>query len=69
MTREEYRLTACLHARRGNELSNARLNPDAVRAIRANVRGETDKEQARRYGVHYNTITRIRHFEAWRHVR
>ena len=53
---------------RGNQLPNAKLNPDLVRAIRENRRGMTDKQQAEVYGVNPNTIFRVRHYAAWRHV-
>jgi hypothetical protein len=53
---------------RGNQLPNAKLNPDLVRAIRENRRGMTDKQQSDLYDVHPNTIFRVRHYAAWRHV-
>jgi DNA invertase Pin-like site-specific DNA recombinase len=69
MTRHEYILNAVQYAKRGNELPTAKLNPDIVREIRENRNGETHGATAKRYGVHYNTVMRIRHYEAWRHVR
>jgi DNA-binding transcriptional regulator YiaG len=53
---------------RGKQLPNAKLDPDAVRAIRENRRGMTDQQQAEQYGVSPNTVFRVRHYEAWRHV-
>ena len=38
-----------------------KLTPDQVREIRKNRYGRTDKDQAERYGVHKNTIFRVRH--------
>jgi hypothetical protein len=69
MTRHEYILNAVQYAKRGNELPTAKLNPEIVREIRENRNGETHGATAKRFGVHYNTVMRIRHFEAWRHVR
>jgi len=69
MTRHEYILNAVQYAKRGNELPTAKLNPEIVRQIRENRNGETHGATAKRFGVHYNTVMRIRHYEAWRHVR
>jgi hypothetical protein len=38
-----------------------KLTPDQVKAIRINRHGKTDKQQAKEYGVHKNTIFRVRH--------
>ena len=46
-----------------------RLTVCAVREIRANRRGETAHELAARYGVHKNTIDRVRWREVWKWVR
>lgn len=38
-----------------------KLNEQAVREIRINRNGLTDKAQAEKYGVHRNTIWLVRH--------
>lgn len=38
-----------------------KLTPEQVREIRKNRYGKTDKAQAAKYGVHKNTIFRVRH--------
>lgn len=40
--------------------ANRRFTPDQVTAIRENKKGMTDQAQAEIYGVHVNTIYRIR---------
>ena len=56
-------------ARRGNQLPHAKLDSDAVRAIRSNVRGLTAKQLAQQYGVHYRTVEKVRHRETWSHIK
>lgn len=53
---------------RGTAHYAARLNDDAVRAIRANRYGLTRRELASRYGVHLRTVEKVCAFETWRHV-
>ena len=69
MNRTDYELfgarVTCL---RGNDLPHARLNPEKVREIRANVRGMTARQLAEAHGVHYRTIEKIRSGETWSHV-
>lgn len=40
---------------------NYKLTPDQVIEIRRNRYGMTDKAMAEKYGVHKNTIFRVRH--------
>ena len=47
---------------------NYKLTPDQVRAIRINRYGKTDKQQAKEYGVHKNTIYRARHGMIYRDI-
>ena len=68
MNRNEYLLTSISTARRGTDLPQSKLNPELVREIRTNRHGMTAKAQAAKYGVHYRTIEKVRHFESWRHV-
>ena len=69
MTRFEYQLWgARAMAKRGNDLPHARLDPEKVRAIRANVRGLTAQQLADVYGVHIRTIDKVRVRETWAHV-
>jgi len=53
---------------RGEECYNAKLNAEAVKKIRENRTGMTDKQLAEVYGVHKNTIARVRNRDAWWHV-
>jgi FixJ family two-component response regulator len=55
-------------AKRGNELPQARLTPEAVRAIRRNVQGKTAAQLAQEYGVHFRTVEKVRAYESWTHV-
>ena len=68
MTRNEYLSTAIFTAKRGFDLPQSKLNPELVREIRTNRHGMTARAQADRYGVHYRTIEKVRHYETWRHV-
>ena len=68
MTRSEYLSTLKINARRGSDLPQSKLNPKLVREIRTNRFGMTAKAQAAKYGVHYRTIEKVRHFASWRHV-
>ena len=68
MNRNEYLSTLIITARRGLDLPQSKLNPDLVREIRINRHGMTARAQADRYGVHYRTIEKVRHYETWRHV-
>jgi hypothetical protein len=70
MTRFEYaQWGARAIAKRGTALPHARLDEDAVRAIRANVEGLTARQLAERFGVHFRTIEKVRACESWGHVR
>ena len=68
MTRSEYLSTLKINASRGSDLPQSKLNPELVREIRTNRLGMTAKAQAEKYGVHYRTIEKVRHFASWRHV-
>ena len=50
---------------RGTQCPAHKLTERAVREIRANVKGEPAHALAARYGVHINTIDRIRWGQAW----
>lgn len=66
MNRAEYLCQQRLHALRGNDLPQSRLNPDLVREIRASP--ETHRAIAARLRVHYRTVEKVRHYETWVHV-
>lgn len=68
MTRSEYVSNAIIIARRGLDLTQSKLSPELVREIRINKHGLTAKGQAAKYGVHYRTIEKVRHYETWRHI-
>ena len=68
MNRAEYISTAAFMARRGLDLPQSKLTPNLVREIRINRHGLTARGQAEKYGVHFRTIEKVRHFETWRHV-
>lgn len=53
---------------RGTDLPHAKLNPDAVRAIRVNLEGLTARQWGERMNVHHRTIEKVRHYETWGHV-
>lgn len=57
MPRDEYLIRAREFAHR----RAAKLTPDQVASIRENRQGLTDKQQAALYGVHRNTIYKVRH--------
>ena len=67
MTRDEYLSRAYELARRGEQLSHARLNTSLVREIRSN-RAMTAKQWAEKLGVHVRTVTGVREYRTWRHV-
>ena len=70
MTRFEYaQFGAKANAKRGSELSHARLTEQDVIAIRRNVRGQTAKHLAESFGVHFRTIEKVRAYESWAHAR
>lgn len=50
---------------RGTQCHAHKLTEAAVRAIRENRRGEPAHKLAARYGVHKNTVDRIRWGVAW----
>ena len=68
MNRLEYLTRAREFASRGESRPNAKMCPEKVRQIRENRRGETAKQMAERFGVHYRTIEKVRYYETWTHV-
>ena len=66
MTREEYLSRAREFASRGESRPNAVMTPDRVREIRTS--GDTAKSLADRYGCHYRTVEKVRHYETWTHI-
>lgn len=68
VSREIYLLNPEIYAKRGNDLPHAKLNPDNVREIRTNRRGETAKQLASRFGVHHRTIDKIRDGKTWKYI-
>jgi predicted DNA-binding protein (UPF0251 family) len=69
LTRGEWRPIARLYAPRGEQLPQARLTADDVRAIRASYGPRTAQELASHYRVHRRTIEKIVRWETWSHVR
>lgn len=68
-SRFEYVLwRARAHALRGEALPQARLTAADVLLIRENRRGETARQLADRFGVHYRTIENVRARKTWAHV-
>lgn len=51
-----------------NPHRTCKLTEDQVREIRINRRGLSMRKQAEVYGVHINTIERIRAFITWRNL-
>lgn len=69
MTRHEYQLYGAKScAKRGNELPQAKLNPDLVREIRKNVKGLTARQWAVKLNLHLRTIESVRSRARWAHV-
>ena len=57
------------HVKRGVDHPHAKLNPDAIRDIRARHKtGELYKVLAYEYGVRISTIAGICHWRLWREV-
>ena len=57
------------NALRGEELPQARLTEEKVKAIRENRKGQTAKQLSAVFGVHYRTIEKVRSGETWSHVK
>ena len=68
MDRQEYLSRARELAAKGESLPHSRLNAEKVRFIRNNPEGETARQLADRFGVHYRTVEKVRHHETWGHV-
>lgn len=62
--RDEYLVRHHEFHKRGEALAK-KLDAKTVALIRKNKKGLTAKQQAQKYGVHENTIYRIRHRVAW----
>lgn len=69
ITRDEWRLTSTMYCRRGNDLPQARLNPELVREIRRNPNGWSARRWADELGVHVRTVEKVQRGLSWRHVR
>jgi hypothetical protein len=69
MTRTEYLLNPSFTAKRGTDLPNAKLDPVKVREIRANRKGQTSKQLADTFGVHFRTIEKVQSYDTWTHVK
>jgi|688.fasta_scaffold101027_2 hypothetical protein len=61
MPRDEYLARAYEFA----HAKNAKLSDEIAHCIRTNRQGLTDQQQAELYGVHKNTIYKIRHHLAY----
>jgi FixJ family two-component response regulator len=69
VTRFEYaQFRAKSDAKRGIEFPHTQLTKQNVIAIRHNVRGQTTKQLAESFGVHFRTIEKVRAYETWAHV-
>jgi hypothetical protein len=68
MNRAEYLIRHHELHKRGNDLPQAKLNPDLVRQIRINRYGWTAKQWADHLNLHHRTIDKVRDFRSWRHV-
>lgn len=69
LQRAEYLQRATELARRGEQITHAKLTERAVRAIRRNVNGWPARIQAQVYGVKKETIDSVRSYRTWRHVK
>lgn len=69
MTRREYANGGAREVcPRGNDLPQAKLNPELVREIRINQHGWTAKQWANHLGLHQRTIDKVRGYRSWIHV-
>jgi hypothetical protein len=68
LPRAEYVQRAVEMAPRGSQMAK-KLTVDDVRAMRANVNGRTDKQQAALFGVSACMVYKIRKGERWGVVR
>ena len=53
----------------GTDHHSAKLDPDAVRSIRANEGGRTCRQLGLFYGVSAMTISKVQRFIIWSHVK
>lgn len=68
INREEWRQTARAYCRRGNDLPQARLNPELVRRIRCNPNGWSARRWAEELGMHVRSIEKVQQHRSWGHV-
>jgi hypothetical protein len=69
MNRAEYLIRHHEFHQRGNDLPQAKLNPELVRQIRANRHGWTAKQWASHLGLHIRTVDKVRDRRSWSHVQ
>ena len=68
LPRREYEQRAYEFNPRGEQFKRSKLTDLIVMAIRSNVKGETDKQQADKYGVTEQAIYKARKGITWRHL-
>ena len=66
--RNEWLQVARQFCARGERLPHAKLNADAVIAIRANRLGQTDKQMAEKLGVSAGSVFKARNRYTWGHI-
>lgn len=80
LERDNYLANASQYARRGNQLTHAKLCPEKVKQIRDAVAKRDDLKQyireelsndalAKKLGVHVRTIERVTQNTAWFHIK
>jgi hypothetical protein len=55
-------------AKRGEQLTHAKLTEPMVQRIKENRHGKTARQLGQEFGVHHRTIEKIRCGETWGHV-
>ena len=56
--------------RKGSARPNAKLNEETVLVLKKRMRdGARNKDLAEEYGLHINTLSKIRNGYLWKHVR
>lgn len=68
ITLQEYRNTAHLYVRRGEEHPRAKLDAEKVRLLRRNPRGLSDAQLAAQLGVSRESVRDARNYTTWRNV-
>ncbi len=69
ITLQEYRNTAHLYLRRGEEHPCAKLTAEKVRLIRKNPHGLSDPQMAAQLGVSRESVRDARTYTTWRNVK